>query len=252
MPFNRKEYILAHRRQEQASTNIVFKASSKHLNKIANKVVQTVKNNGVAAANAHEYTNQEDVYNLIFETINLEGFKFYQFQNRQFEKQKRKPNVEVQFFSEVWKQRMLRIMSSMDMFQLITKINETTRLAIRGIFTVAIEQRLGAREVARLIRQNHAFSKTRALTIARTEVGFASFLGKEFSADQSQQVLVKEWIHGYAKEPRPHHLALDGRTIPKNEKFDVGGVPMQAPSDPSGGASEVINCSCTVAYLVAD
>jgi hypothetical protein len=61
----------------------------------------------------------------------------------------------------------------------------------------------------------------------------------------------KTWIHtGVSDEPRQHHLAMNGTTIPKDELFRLpNGVSCSAPHDwGSAGASEWNFCGCQVIY----
>jgi hypothetical protein len=67
----------------------------------------------------------------------------------------------------------------------------------------------------------------------------------------------KKWIHNKAlsEEPRPHHMALDGKTVGWDEFFivdspDSGRVQMRYPHDPGAPAGEVINCHCDFDVIV--
>lgn len=59
--------------------------------------------------------------------------------------------------------------------------------------------------------------------------------------------VVKTWQHNAAlsKQPRPHHQAMDGVSVPWRERFRLpNGIRMTRPHDPNAPAEEVINCNC--------
>lgn len=102
--------------------------------------------------------------------------------------------------------------------------------------------------------------KARAETIARTESlrnvhsgveqAFAQAIAR---GDIDADSVVKEWHHaGGGRYSRPDHVALDGVTVKWGETFDVGGVPMRFPGDPSVNAPEqIVNCRCTYSHTLA-
>ena len=62
----------------------------------------------------------------------------------------------------------------------------------------------------------------------------------------------KQWRHsGNTSHPRPNHVALDGQTIPMEDKFLVSGVECDGPHDANLPASEVIRCGCTTILVQA-
>ena len=62
-------------------------------------------------------------------------------------------------------------------------------------------------------------------------------------AAKSVDGLEKMWRHaGHPRSPRITHLAADGRHVPVDEPFDIGGVAMMYPRDPAAPSEEVINC----------
>lgn len=78
-------------------------------------------------------------------------------------------------------------------------------------------------------------------------------------------VMRKRWIHNksLSREPRPHHMQMDGRTIEASKPFSVrrkvkkggkwvqvGWTKMMRPHDPSAPADQVINCNCDVDYFI--
>ena len=88
----------------------------------------------------------------------------------------------------------------------------------------------------------------RAETIVRTE------LGRAFSVAQHDQLLEldkimpdarKQWLTVIDGRTRQTHLAAHGQRVKVAQNFIVGGARLMYPRDPSGPASEVINCRCS-------
>lgn len=69
-------------------------------------------------------------------------------------------------------------------------------------------------------------------------------------ADKTGADLVKVWNHsGASALARPDHVAMDGEWAELDEKFSNG---LLYPKDPSGDASETINCGCFISHLPRD
>ena len=102
-------------------------------------------------------------------------------------------------------------------------------------------------------------SERRATTIARTEV-ISSFNGAQVDAARQLPADVvggMEWISTRDGRTRSAHRGSwpegpDRQVVPIADAFLVGGEHLQYPGDPSGRASNVINCRCTVAFLDPD
>lgn len=63
---------------------------------------------------------------------------------------------------------------------------------------------------------------------------------------------LKTWVTMHDDRVRASHAALDGKTIPSGEKFDVGGDLLSHPGEPVGDPSEWINCRCVLLYTKGD
>lgn len=91
----------------------------------------------------------------------------------------------------------------------------------------------------------------RALTIARTE---ANGLANETTAEamrDSGVVARKRWYTVGDNRTRASHLSANGQEVDIDAKFNVGGVQMDRPHDPSAPAAEVVNCRCRMIPVVA-
>jgi len=111
-----------------------------------------------------------------------------------------------------------------------------------------------SRMIAKKIGGNGA--KSRAMTIARTETHKAAnvsqFTRAEMAATDSSLDVQIEWISTNDGRVRDSHRSTNGQIVAIGEKFNVGGTKMKYPSDPSGGAANVINCRCVLGYHVPE
>lgn len=88
----------------------------------------------------------------------------------------------------------------------------------------------------------------RSRMIARTETIGAANAGSLAGARQSGVVGQKVWLAARDHRTRSTHIAADGQKVGVDEKFAVGASRMDHPHDPAGGASEVVNCRCTMLF----
>ena len=112
-----------------------------------------------------------------------------------------------------------------------------------------------AKAIANKIGGNNA--KSRAMTIARTETHKAAnvsqFTRAEMAATDSGLDVQIEWISTNDGRVRDSHRNVNGgKTIAMGESFNINGTKMKYPSDPSGGAANVINCRCVLGYHVPE
>lgn len=132
-------------------------------------------------------------------------------------------------------------------------IADTTMRDIQRIIKRGIDDGMGNAQVAREIRKVKAFSVYRAMTIARTEIHGASLFAQDEIAKQAQADfgirLMKFWIPTLDARTRDAHAAMVRHEgVEMSGTFNVGGVRMSRPSDPAGGAANVINCRCGMVH----
>lgn len=111
----------------------------------------------------------------------------------------------------------------------------------RGIAT-ASDYKVIARNIA--ADSNVGFN--RAMRITRTEgnrISNESAYDASMSAKDKGADVVKSWDAALDKRTRDSHRQVDGEIRELDEKFSNG---MMYPSDPAGGASEVVNCRCAL------
>lgn len=132
---------------------------------------------------------------------------------------------------------------------LITSVTDTTRQAVRDALTeglLAGEPMLKLRD---RIADAGAFSKSRALLIARTETTRVTNGAQEaglnnYVAAQEGVLGFKEWLTAGDHRVRPDHDEMGGKEVPINAQFDTPDQGLVSyPSAP--------NCRCTLIYRIA-
>lgn len=120
------------------------------------------------------------------------------------------------------------------------------------IVTAAIAEaaRLGEGQAggAKRIREklSGSIGRSRARTIARTEIGAAQNMALSEAASVSGIEYEMVWCAAEDERTRASHSAADGQTRREGDAFDVGGARMARPGDPSAPPAESINCRCTL------
>lgn len=102
-----------------------------------------------------------------------------------------------------------------------------------------------------------AVNRRRAALIARTETHSAA--GAAHDAYHRQVTssygvqMKKQWVATTDARTRSSHAAMNGTVVEMDEDFLMpNGTRMKHVGDPSGGASNVINCRCVILYVDAD
>lgn len=132
-------------------------------------------------------------------------------------------------------------------FDAAVLISRNTQTIIFQTLKAGLTSGLGARELARSIR-SAVGSRERAERIARTEAHTASSAGMEYAVEETGLEVVRVWASAEDGRTRQSHASADGQKRKKGEPFTVGGSRMKFPGDPSGPASERINCRCVLLY----
>lgn len=160
---------------------------------------------------------------------------------------------------DVWSESLTNYLKINGGKRIISITGETKKQAlkiIRPVLNDAIDQGLGADQTARAVRkalvnEGININQWRALRIARTEVMTASNIGTIEGARATNQPMTKYWISTYDDRTRDTHRNVESQNpLQMDDKFQVGEYQMDVPGDPAGGAEEVINCRCTVAFRV--
>ncbi len=127
-----------------------------------------------------------------------------------------------------------------------TAANEVTE-AVRKL----LEVEAPLRDVEGAIRDYSSLSKFQSTMIARTETHQAAMFAKRETAINIQNrtgvEMLKFWNPVEDGRTRPDHAAMNSRKgIGMDEKFMVGGEPMDRPGDSGASASQIINCRCVL------
>ncbi len=122
---------------------------------------------------------------------------------------------------------------------------------VRDRVVASVQSGSSNEELKSAIEDATGYSEFRADTIGRTEVQ-AAYSGGEMAGARALGEFGpthKRWLAAIDARTRDSHAAVDGQVVEMAEPFDVGGVPMDRPLDPSAPAAEVVNCRCTVELL---
>jgi HK97 family phage portal protein len=131
---------------------------------------------------------------------------------------------------------------------ILAGINDTTSKIVNGILVDASAEGVSVAETGRRIRDQFSdFSKTRAETIARTEVVGANNAAAMEGYRQSEVVQKKEWLTARDGNVRDSHQ-IDGEQVGLDQSFSNG---LTVPGV-DGPPEDVINCRCTVLPVLED
>lgn len=159
-------------------------------------------------------------------------------------------------FAQIMTRLALRYVQQEMIRRRITEVTETTRRQIVNAVDRGYRDGLGQRGVADAILDLvPSLSATRANVIARTETHGAANYGSQEAAKQTGLPMQKEWLAADDERTRETHREADGKKESMDGKFSVGNAELAFPGDPEGGADypeEVINCRCTLAYVIDD
>ena len=128
----------------------------------------------------------------------------------------------------------------------IKDISDTTLKKVQSAFQTALENNEGFRGAERTLIKEVGMSKTRARLIARTESVMITNAAKFTQSELMPIEMEKTWLHDHPKMPRDWHIALSGKTIDLDKKFNADGRMMKHPGDPAGGIENNANCKCTM------
>jgi hypothetical protein len=110
-------------------------------------------------------------------------------------------------------------------------------------------------QIATRIKTVGNLTTSQATRIARTHIHSAAEGGSiaqlRFMGYADSEVK-KEWLTVHDARVRETHVAVDHHTVLLNEKFTVGGWPLDHPGDMTAPAGEVENCRCTMVFNIED
>lgn len=122
---------------------------------------------------------------------------------------------------------------------------ETTKNVLEAVLSKAVTEGQGTQELARQIQRYFSVhSKTRALTIARTEMTGAINNGT-YATLRAEGHRGRMWSTVIDGNERADHSHADGQIVGMDEPFQVGGESCMYPGDDVLSASQICNCRCT-------
>ena len=192
------------------------------------------------------------IYRDLYEDIGLQFAKWYA---RNFDKYIKKGVNPNQYVDE-WQNSFASYGSAVGA-ERVTLVSGTAKKTLQkvtqNLMTDIDFQNLGITEKTRILRsQFNRYSAFQAERLVRTEATSAANFATLKSANTIFPAadMMKEWIASFDDRTRSTHAeAGASEPIPQNEPFMVGGALMMYPGDPSGPASEVINCRCSIAVF---
>ena len=151
----------------------------------------------------------------------------------------------------------------------IQLVTETTRRQIVTQVEQGYRDGLGVREIGANIRSTiPTIARWRANTIARTETHAAANYGSTEAARATGLPLRREWLAAHDDRTRTvdpvigdadlyGHREADGQIVGMDEPFQIrrltgGTEALRYPGDPNGSPGNVVNCRCSVAFIVDD
>ena len=190
------------------------------------------------------------IYRDLYEDIGLQFAKWYA---RNFDKYIKKGVNPNQYVDE-WQNSFASYGSAVGA-ERVTLVSGTAKATLqkvtRNLMTDIDFQNLGIAEKTRILRsQFNRYSAFQAERLVRTEATSAANFATLKSANTIFPAadMMKEWVASFDDRTRSTHAEAGASDpVPQNEPFMVGGALMMYPGDPSGPASEVINCRCSIA-----
>lgn len=119
--------------------------------------------------------------------------------------------------------------------------------SIRRSLAQGITQGLSVRDMAKLVDNDLETNANNAVRIVRTETTRVLNTARQDAITKAQGdgvVVKKRWVATSDSRTRDSHAIIDGEVVDEDKPFSNG---LMYPGDPSGEASEVINCRCAMA-----
>lgn len=127
-------------------------------------------------------------------------------------------------------------------------VGDTLWQNIRDDLVRTIQSGASNEAIKNRVQRLGQFTEFRADVIARTETMIAYSNGN-YEASQALGEfgpVEKMWLATLDGRTRDDHSAVNGTVVPFSSTFDVGGVPMRGPHDPSAPADQIVQCRCVL------
>jgi len=128
-------------------------------------------------------------------------------------------------------------------------LNDTLRRRLANRLADGLDEGKTLDQITDSIKQEFNFARSRAATIARTEVGAAVEEARHEGRKQAG-VPLKSWLHSRKETGRPSHAATEAETlaspIASDDDFIIAGTTISCPHPrATGDPAHDINCGCT-------
>ena len=136
----------------------------------------------------------------------------------------------------------------------VNLITNATRTKVLQVLRKGLEEGKSIRDISKDLEKSVAFNSARATRIARTETHSAMSYGShKVAGNLGLDRPLKKWMPSGDDRVRDWHREMSPKpAIPIDDDFIVRGQPMSYAGDPRGGALNVINCRCFIAYYDAE
>ena len=234
------------------------KAEKRQLSKVK-RFYKSEYNKGVVSFLAEGQTNfqllfdNKDLLNIYRDLYSDIGLQFAKWYSKNYDKYLSKGVNPSEYVGE-WTNKFASFGSAVGA-QRVTLVSGTAKQTLIKVTQNLMRDpefmTLGNTEKGRILKsQFNRYSKYQSERLVRTEATNAANFATMESATTifPGAQMKKEWIASFDDRTRSTHSeAGASEPIPYNDAFMVGGSLMMYPGDPSGPASEVVNCRCSVA-----
>lgn len=251
-PRQRKRYYTDYQRELDQAEAYAYARFKTLLTAQLSAVLRYLTANGVPVtyANVEQIITPSQTQKVFVQVMVKTGQQFARWIKPRLETTKADPTLGAGFFSQTFIDFMASYAVN-EAGQHIKSITDTTRKLIKESLTDSAKNNYDIRKTARQLKAaaGGPITKNRAMLIARTETTSAANHGQYLTAKGFGIELQKEWIATRDGRTRDTHAAADGKIVDMEDYFSVGGSLMKYPGDPKGGAPNVCNCRCVVAFV---
>lgn len=153
-----------------------------------------------------------------------------------------------------YKQMFGNIISSWSNGDLTTTQRDEALKALRGLIdpSNALGSDIDMLLTSYGVPKNKEITRSRAVTIARTEATFGRNLGFDDTYNDNPFVKGKKWNSLHDKDVRDSHANADGQIADKDGLFQLESGKAKFPGDGSHGAGpeDIVNCRCRITAVV--
>jgi Tfp pilus assembly major pilin PilA len=256
--FNRTQYArdwkrVHHQAEQQAYP--IFKAALDYQVKMVSDFVKAHGSSALASHLTVLVTPQPIgiAYEKVYKQAGIKGATFTYSKINHIAKGKSYSGFERKdspgFFSEQWS-KLMSLFYHTKAADRVTGVTDTTRDSIRTLLDDSADMPI-SQQATYITDQldDPAFTRDRALRIARTETTTAANWGALLGGESSDYEVGKQWLAIEDANTRPDHSDADGQTVAIDETFAVGASQMSYPGDMSAPANEIVNCRCSLVVV---